>query len=300
MDSGGRSTMILPPSNTMAFTGRPDIGGQLALATNEGGVFQIMVIDFATGQRKRLTQSPEPGDAEPFWSPDGRRVAFTAGKLLGGEYRYHIESVDLDFKRQVLVTEGAYNGAPAYSPDGNKLVFHTNRDGDFEVYLANADGSDQVNLSNNPGFNDASAVWSPDGKLILFASDRGDGNFRLYTMKPDGTEQRLLVNLSGYAYDQGRFSPSGNRIAITVRQVAELEIHIALVNADGSNYQQITSGLGQFRDPFWIDEDTLLVSARPSLEANWQIYLLELGQSGILLTPITSGQADHRNPVWIK
>lgn len=299
--TAAQTAPILPVNlpKDATFKGLPEIGGQLAFASSRDGVFSIYLMDFATGATRRVTNSPEPGDAEPFWSPDGKQIAFTSGDA-GRNYQYRIDAVTLDgTARRTLVQEGPYNGAPSYSPDGSKLLFHSNRDGNFEVYVANADGSAQTNLSNHPA-NDAPAVWFPDGSRILFASDRGDGNFRLYSMKTDGSEQKLFFERAGHWVDQARFSPSGKRLAVTVRAVTGLDIHIALLNADGTGFQQITGGPGQFRDPFWIDEETLLVSARVSTADYWHLFLLSFKTGGVSLTPLTFGNANNRNPVWRK
>jgi TolB protein len=68
---------------------------------------------------------------------------------------------------------------PAYSPDGSRLAFVSNRDGQFEVYLAAADGSGPVNVSRHP-LRDTFPTWSPDGRGVTFVSNR-EGGFELYT-----------------------------------------------------------------------------------------------------------------------
>src|SRR5680860_346125 len=73
------------------------------------------------------------------------------------------------------------NGDPAWSPDGKKFAFQSNRDGNFEIYVMNTDGTGQVNLSNNPGSYDSDPAWSPDGKMIAFQSNR-NGNGEIYIM----------------------------------------------------------------------------------------------------------------------
>ena len=88
---------------------------------------------------------------------------------------------------------GAY-AAPAWSPDGRKIAFVSNRDGNSEVYVMNANGSGQRNLTGNPAF-DADPAWSPDGRQIAFVSNR-DGGYAIYVMNADGSGQQRLAQHS--------------------------------------------------------------------------------------------------------
>src|SRR3954447_16033853 len=60
---------------------------------------------------------------------------------------------------------------PAVSPDGNKIAFMSDRDGDIEIYVMDPDGSHQQRLTHSLG-RDAHPEWSPDGKKIFFQSPR--------------------------------------------------------------------------------------------------------------------------------
>ena len=79
---------------------------------------------------------------------------------------------------------------PSWSPDGNKIVFWSTRDGNNEIYVIDANGINQTRLTNNL-FDDTQAAWSPDGSRIAFTSNR-DGNYEIYVMDADGGNPRRL------------------------------------------------------------------------------------------------------------
>src|SRR5512134_689796 len=73
---------------------------------------------------------------------------------------------------------------PAWSPDGERLVFARKRHENFDLWTMSADGTGITPLAEHPG-DDGFPSWSPDGNRIAFASDR-DGNFEIYVMAADG------------------------------------------------------------------------------------------------------------------
>jgi len=62
----------------------------------------------------------------------------------------------------------AVDAAPAWSPDGRRLAFHTNRDGNVEIYIMNADGTAPVRLTSSEQA-EVEPTWSPDGATLAFA-----------------------------------------------------------------------------------------------------------------------------------
>ena len=80
----------------------------------------------------------------------------------------------------------------SFSPDGSRILFAANHDGDLEIYVVNADGSDMQPLTDNDK-QDFFPSWSPDGKTIVFSSDRTDA-VELYLMDADGGNQRPLID----------------------------------------------------------------------------------------------------------
>ena len=84
-----------------------------------------------------------------------------------------------------LTSADATDRDAAWSDDGRKIAFMTERDGNAEIYLMNADGSAQTRLPTDPAF-DADPTLSPDGTRVAFNSTR-DGNTEIYVMGLDGS-----------------------------------------------------------------------------------------------------------------
>ncbi len=107
--------------------------------------------------------------------------------------------------------------SPSIKPPGEELiVFYSERDGDAEIYLMKPDGSEQTALTDNDA-DDYSPAWSPDGRLIVFESDRDDPkprtcfpncDYNLYVMNADGSDQRRLTALPGAEWN-AEWSPDG-------------------------------------------------------------------------------------------
>jgi Tol biopolymer transport system component len=139
------------------------------------------------------------------------------------------------------------DGYPMLSPDRTHVLFESDRTGDWEIYTMKPDGKDLVRLTNSPG-SDVGPIWSPDGKSIVFASERDAGDSEIYVMNADGSGVRRLTRQPG---DDAHphWSPDGKRIVFnSARTTPDLaadwskQFHeIFTMAADGSDVRQITS-----------------------------------------------------------
>jgi TolB protein len=137
-------------------------------------------------------QQLTPG-MRPYWSLQGGFIAYdTCENNKCGIFRINPGGGG---KRQ-LTNDGG--GGAAVSPDGTKIVYWSQADGDFEVYRVNADGSGQKQLTKNKG-NDALPAWSPDGRHIYYLSDQNGTAWAVMVMNADGSNPRKIIATSAGA-----------------------------------------------------------------------------------------------------
>ncbi len=167
----------------------------------------------------------------------------------------------------ILLLPGEPSAAPVPQPR-NLLLVSSNQTGNWEVFLLNPDNGDTKNLTNNKA-SDTDPVWSPDGKRIVFVSDR-DGSSNLWLLTLDGAVRQLTKEKTSCS--SPRWSPDGTRIAHVCNKDGIDQV--CLINADGKNVKQLTSD-GQFasRQPAWSPAGNRLTFSRygPALYETFRI-----------------------------
>ncbi|MBI5868552.1 MAG: PD40 domain-containing protein [candidate division Zixibacteria bacterium] len=186
----------------------------------------------------------------------------------------------------------------------------------FDVFSVKTDGTDLQRLTTTPGY-DAEAVYSPDGKKILFTSAR-DGDLELYTMNPDGSNQTRLTHEVGYD-GGGFFSADSRRIVYRAHHPASPEaiadykklladglirpstLEIFVMNADGSDKKQITSnGAANFCPYFHPNGKKIIFVSNMDdpKKRNFDIYLINVDGTG--LERVTYNQSFDGFPMFNK
>ena len=203
--------------------------------------------------------------------------------------------MDVDGKNQRRLTNHPDNDlSPSWSPDGKRIVFFSNRDGHvhvihglpaYEIYVMDADGGNPQNLTNNP-FDDRNPSWAPDGKRIVFQSNRDKDNpqnYEIYVMDADGgNQQNLTENPNEDQYPS--WSPDGKRIVFSSAReghfIGEFGItdEIYVMDVDGGNQQRLTENRQNDWFPSWSPDGKRIAfsSDRKGEFENFEIYVMDV------------------------
>jgi len=243
-------------------------GGRLAISTQFDDSWEVVVVDLDRDSAVQLTRNMAY-DFEPVWSPNGTRIAFTSefvtGEIKeievpveGGGSRFETKEVTGD--RDILIVNGDGTGIvrlglkgindeqPAWSPDGERIAFVSDRSGSVDIWVMDKDGSNPHQITESPA-EDWMPSWSPDSSTIAFTSKR-TGTWELHLVDPDGENLRQVTGSEVATDNWGPvWSPDGNRIAFS-RLVSE-DWEVFTMAADGGDLSRLTDRPGIDFEPVW-------------------------------------------------
>jgi TolB protein len=191
----------------------------------------------------------------------------------------------------VLTDSEGDDTTPAWSPDGEHIVFVSTRDGNREIYVMDADGRHQVNLTNHPA-DDWMPSWSPDGERIAFISYR-DGNWEIYVMGTDGSGVTRLTE--DEADDWTPFwSPDMTEIVFCSTRDGNWEIYV--MDSNGSLPIRLTEHPENDIAPTW-SPDGQWIAFESTRDGNSEIYVMD--RNGEQLRNLSNEpMADDHGPSW--
>ena len=164
----------------------PD-GQKLAVVLTKDGGSQLFTVN-ADGSGVRRLASSRGIDTEPQYSADGQFIYFTSDRG-GSPQIYRIPAQGGDAER--ITFDGPYNVTPRPSPDGRSLAYISRRDGRFQVALMDLASRQSLILTDTQ--KDESPSFSPNGRMILYATEVG-GRGLLAAVSRDGrVKQRLSI-----------------------------------------------------------------------------------------------------------
>jgi dipeptidyl aminopeptidase/acylaminoacyl peptidase len=221
------------------------------------------------------------------------KIAFTSNRHDVNGY-VQVYLMDADGSNQTRLTFASGNdGEAAWSPDGTKIAFDTNRSpapgNEQRIWVMDADGSNPIMLTT---FNSGRPSWSPDGtKIAFFGVIVGDAE--IFVMDADGSNQtRLTFSAGDDAHPS--WSPDGSKIAFFSRRDENAEIYV--MDADGSNQTRLTTTIGATEwYPDW-SPDGAKIAFMSSRDGDFEIYVMNADGSN--QTRLTFNASDDWNPAW--
>jgi len=206
-----------------------------------------------------VTSAPSAGAIVP--GPNGR-IVFESSRTGNPD----IFTMNPDGSTQINLTKnGANDVFPAWSPDGSRISFSSDRaePGNPDVYVMNADGSNVTRLTNAPG-EDRGTSWTSDGQTIVFHSARdrdATHTFDVFKMNADGSDQTKIFTNGSAAYvcgdsTNGRvvFNSSGDPLGTNPSR----DFEIFTIDISGGNVFQVTNNTVIDSGPKWSPNCTMI------------------------------------------
>ena len=227
-------------------------------------------------------------------------IAFRARNVGGkGDLpNWQIFVMDLDGTNRQRVTRDTNDAImPAWSPDGQRIVFASKIGDNRDVFVVSLDGTGLLNLTNHPA-NDYTPSWSPDGRQVVFSSNRL-GYWEMFLVNSDGSEVRRIAD-EAIGGQSPVFSPDGRLLAFSARdEENNWDIYVMPVPANGSPPQpprRLTTAVGNDLAPMFSPRGDR-IAFESNRDGNYEIYVMNLdGGNQRNLTNLAS--ANDQGPVW--
>lgn len=197
----GSDSQRLTTFQTVTLMWSPD-SRYIAFIANCDGNCDIYVVDVGDGQVRQLTHNGLV-DAYPTWSPDSQNIAFISNRSLS--FDVHVMALDCDetaeggCEAQRLTDNRDADSFPAWSPDGEQIVFSSNRTGNYELYTIEAacnqqpeDCEPSVKQLTHSAGRDITALWSADSQQLAYWSAYPNRSSDLYVMDVSTGINRLV------------------------------------------------------------------------------------------------------------
>lgn len=197
----------------------------------------------ADGSTQRKLEGVPPtdhlsADRMPAFSPDGALIAFFQ-KSKGPHGDYWVVPAEGGQARR-LTFDDSFGGAPAWTPDGRFIVFPSQRAGSLTLWKVPAGGGEAEPILVSTG-EDTDPEISRDGRRLIYTNTRN--NYMLTVTDPGTGLQKELYQSRSDMVDPS-FSPPGDKI-LFFGFTEGGDLHLYVVNADGTNLSQLTRGKGE-------------------------------------------------------
>jgi TolB protein len=155
--------------------------------------FELYVMNLQSMDQEILFSNQPADDWAPAWSPQEDVIAFQTNE--GG--RINVCLSEANGTRLGCLPGSATYAVPSWSPDGERLLVVSDRDGPYNIYSIDRQDFEDVEQITDNSYEDMHPHYSPSGEFIAFSSKRDDRQYDLYLINADGSDERRLTSSAG-------------------------------------------------------------------------------------------------------
>lgn len=229
--------------------------GWIAFTASEGGRRDVWLIrPDGTGEFNLTGSLPNSFAEAPVWAPDGLTIAYDGLPNSDVLRDVYLVTVGDDPEQYPLTTQPGFDCYPSFSPDGQHIVYMSEREENRDLYIMDLEGNDTERLTTEPTY-DYEPAWSPDGSEIVFVSRR-TGDSEIYIMDVDGSNVRQLTDAPKLDW-RPVWSPDGEWILFESWRTGNADIF--MMRADGSDLTQLTDNPAEDGNPTFSPDGRYVV-----------------------------------------
>ena len=187
----------------------------------------------------------------------------------------------------------AQSEAPTVSPDGARIAFLSNKDGNDDVYVVSRDGTGDVRLTNTPD-DKGRPSWSSDGKHVWF-STVADGVSRIDSIDPDGPNLKQIGTVPGRA---ATLSHSAKHVLYLTGPWTAVRLYVS--NLDGSDARVLADNAPVLWNVQWSPDDKhIAYTGRSPEEKALSVWVMNAdGSHPRQITHLAPGEGGAQLPAW--
>src|SRR5688572_9713808 len=282
-------------------------------------------------------------NAEAYWSYDGKRIVFQRTNTKEGLMCDQIfigkvpQTANEKFEYKMVSTGKGRTTCPYFTKDGKHIIYastHLAADScppvpdrkkygnkyiwplydSYDIFMADLNGKIVKQLTSTKGY-DAEPTLSPDGKMMIYTSDK-EGDIDLYIMDLKTGKEKRVTNTLGY--DGGAwFSPDGKKIIwrasrpkleaeikeyrelLAEHLVAPTNMEVFVANADGSNVKQVTTfGQANWAPTFMPDSKRIIFASNHEYKRGFPFNLYTINEDGSGLSKVSRDKGFDAFPMF--